>query len=349
MFWEVFSGSILAGLKAEQGGDARLSLFSQARQMLATNQADPFICKATYCLAVEYYKQGSFADAEQYCRKSLRLPETQFGNHLSAWNLIAESYKAMGNYRASIAASDQVIQGEGPDMMKYDLHQAALTRKADLLLQLTNVVDADRRAAERLLQPLTEIKNSGPFSDKRGQLIRARVDNLKELRDFSQAYEVGDDFIKSNPSDAFAPLIAADLCKLTNHYASLECLKSWVKFFSSGQATNSAALANLKLDLMNAYARRGEYKEATQIGRELADFKKEPNDPVPWGKNTLESVANVMEISQGQIVRDARLVGSPVAPEHKQPIRIVLLAFFALSCVILLAVVIKSKRNAKRH
>jgi len=346
-FWEKFSSSIMAGLREEKSADARTAILIEGKRLVKANQSDRFACGAMYRLGMEFHRQGSFAEALECFDKALQLTETQSGDHLCAWNMIAECHKATKDYAAAIIACDAVLKCDGPDIMKYDLYQAALTRKADLLLQSTNASVSDRRAAEALLEPLTEIKNSGPFSEKQGQLIRARIQNLKKLGEVQQAYEIGEYFIQKNPSDPYTPLICADLCMLTNHYASTAKLEFWVNFLSTNQVPNSAALANLKLDLMNAYARDGKFEQSVKIGKELADFKKAAGDPVPWGKDHLESVANVTKISQGQVERESRMGFHPETSERMKTRRIIVLSFISLSLLAFLAFFLKSRKSVK--
>ena len=322
--------------------EARTAILIEGEQLVETNQSDPFACKAMYSIGVEFYKQASYAEARECCEKALKLPDTPFGQHISAWNLIAECDKAMKDYIGAIQASDEVMKCDGPDLMKDDLQQAALTRKADLLLQLTNASTLDRQTAEAILGPLTEIKNSGPFNEMRGQLMRARIQNFKQLGEFQQANEAGVKFIKANPQDLFSPLIADDLCTLTNHYASSKSLEFWANYFSTNNATHSAAYANLELDLMNAYAREQFYEKAANIGQELQSFKKEANDPLPWGEPEKSSVVTVTTVAKGEIERERiqGIIPTRTNEELKRQ-RVVVCVLLALTSIIALLLLLK--------
>ena len=334
-FWESFSSSIMAKVREEQTAKARTTILTYGEHLVETNQSDPFACKAMYSIGVEFYKQASYIEARKCCERALKLPDTLFGEHISAWNLIAESDKALKDYAGAIQASDEVLKCDGSNLMKYDLQQAALTRKADLLLQLTNASPSDRQTAEAILGPLTEIKNSGPFNEVQGQLVRARIQNFKKMGEFQQAAEVGERFIKSNPQDLYAPLIADDLCTLTNHYASSKTLESWADYFTTNNAIRSAAFANLELDLMNAYAREQSYEKAAKIGQELQNFKKEANDPLPWGEPEKSSVVSVTTVTKGEIEREKTHGILPTrTPDELKNRRAIVLVIMALATAV---------------
>jgi tetratricopeptide (TPR) repeat protein len=342
-FWNDFAGSILEKLKVENNPSTRSAILLRGRQLIETNLSDPFACKAMYCMGVAYYRQNDFVRSREYCEKALKLPETQSGNYRSAWNLIAECYEASSNYVAAIKASEEVLKCNAPDIMKADLDRVALTRKADLLLRKANVSNGDRREAETVLAPLTEIKSLGTYSQLQGQLVRARIENLKKSRNIQDAYEIGDYFVKKNPSDPWAGVICSDLCKLTNHYAPRDQLETWVGFFETNHVKNCAGLINLKEDLMNAYARDGKYEQAVKLGNEIQSFQKATDDPVPWGKIDKESVANVVIVSHGvDLQRRGLVAATPKEKEQYATRRVIVLVVLALLTVVpLLALIFK--------
>jgi hypothetical protein len=205
----------------------------------------------------------------------------------------------------------------GPDILVHDLHQAAMTRKADLMLMSTNLSNEDRQRVEKLLKPLTEIVFSGSMSAPRGQLVLGRVQNLKKLGQVHDAFEVGQDFIISNPLDYYSPSIAANLCALTNRLISVEDAEFWVRFFAAKNATNTAAFANLKMDLMNAHARIGNFEITTKLAEELSRFRAAPDDPSPWSSSHLDEVSNLKTLSQGEVLRGKQTRLLPTGPKVK--------------------------------
>jgi tetratricopeptide (TPR) repeat protein len=346
-FWNNFAVSILEKLKEENNPTARTVILLKGRQVIETNLSDPFACQAMYSIGAAYYRQNDFIQARECCAEALKMPETQSGNYISAWNVIAECYEASSNYVAAIEACDEVLKCDAPGLMKADMDQAALTRKADLLLRKSELSDDDRHEAEAVLAPLTEIKNLGPYSKLQGQLVRARIENLQSLGNIKDAYAIGDYFVRKNPNDPWAAVICSDLCKLTNHYAPSDQLEEWVSFFETNHVKNCAGLINLKEDLMNAYARDGKYEQAVKLGNEIQSFKKATDDPVPWGKIDQEVVANVVTVSHGvDLQRRGLLAETPKEKNATGIRRVIVLVILALLTVVpLLALIFKTRHS----
>jgi tetratricopeptide (TPR) repeat protein len=337
-FWVKFSESILQVVRGESDLNRKSAIISNGAEMVSNNKSDRFACKALYDLALESYKSGYFSNSIELANRALLLPQTLPGDHLLLWNLIAESHKSNGNYSDSLFACDKVLLTSGPDVLFHDLHQAAMTRKADLMLMSTNISYEDRQKVERLLKPLTEIATSSSISAPRGQLLRGRIQNLKNLGQTNDAFEVGRYFIVNNPKDYYSPVIAADLCVLTNKYSSVDDVDLWVRFFVAKNATNTAAFANLKMDLMNAHARVGHFDVATKIAEELSRFRAMPEDPLPWSSSHLDEVDNLKTISQGEMLRlkENRLLPSGAKPKSEQWFIASLLAFCSLFGIVVI-------------
>jgi hypothetical protein len=300
-FWVKFSESILQDVRVESDLARKAAIILKGAELVSINKNDRFACKALYDLAIESYKSGCFSNSVDLANQALLLPQTLPGDHLLLWNLIAESHKGNSNYPDALLACDKVLLMSGPDGLVHDLHQAAMTRKADLMLISTNISYEDRQKVERLLKPLTEIATTSSISAPRGQLLRGRIKNLKDLGQVNDAFEVGRYFIINNPTDFYSPVIAADLCILTNRYSSVDDVDRWVRFFISKNATNTAAFANLKMDLMNAHARDGHFDIATRLAEELSRFRATRDDPLPWSTSHLEEVDNLKTLSRGEM------------------------------------------------
>ena len=168
---------------------------------------------------------------------------------------------------------------------------------------LTNITKANREIAEAILEPITEVDHYGPQSKYRGQLMRTRILNLKAEGKVTKAREVATRFLNTSLCDHWAPLIAVDICKLTSHAASREDLEKWLEFFESKRCKESAGLANLKLDLVSAYAREGKFDKAAELGEKLKAFTKAEDDPVSWHAPHQESVRSISTVSKGEFER----------------------------------------------
>jgi len=144
---------------------------------------------------------------------------------------------------------------------------------------------------------------SGPraiSAQQQASEVRAEIASLKENRDLENAFLAGDRFIQANPQHPYSPLIALDLCLLTNHYASREALQYWIRYFEIKNPTNhSAGLANLKYNLVNACARDALYEESYVLGQELLRFTRRTNDPIGWGPSQQGSILNTMAVCAG--------------------------------------------------
>ena len=323
-FWEQFQAEVLEEASLAAGTPRLSQILDEGEQLILKHCQHRFACLAAYRLAVQFYQDRQYAESIRACELALSFDETQSGNHLFAWNLIAESYKSLGDYPGSISASEALLAMDGPSPMKEDLYQMALVRKADLLLQDEAPTQEERMIAESILRPVTDFDQTGPLNDYKGQLIRARILNLKDAGELDQAMELAEDFVHHFPCDPWSPIIAVDTCKFYSHVASWEDLQGWLGFFSNSDCSPSAGLANLKLDLMSAYARVGMFDQATEIGEELKHFEKQKGDPVGWHTPHQESVHSITAISTGEVEREAtRSIQSTQKEGHQKRLRVV--------------------------
>jgi hypothetical protein len=340
-FWSQFSERFLYSVRRESVLTNKADIILKAANFVSANKNDRFACKALYDLALESYKAGCFSNSIDLSYQALLLSQTLPGDHLLLWNLIAESHKGNSNYRDAVLACDKILLMSGPDILVHDLHQAAITRKADLMLMSTNLSNEDRQKVEKLLKPLTEIVFSGSMSAPRGQLVCGRVRNLKKLGQVHDAFEVGRDFVIRNPFDYYSPSIAADLCALTNRLISVEDAEYWVRFFVAKNATNTAAFANLKMDLMNAHARIGNFEITTKLAEELSRFRPAPDDPLPWSSSHLEEVDNLKVLSQGEVLRGKQTRLLPTGPKAKIE-RWIVVSFLGLCSFISIVIIFRT-------
>jgi len=150
-FWNHFKRSVLAISMEETNTTAVSGILDNGAMLIKSHLTNEFACQAAYRLAVKYYQAGIYTNALKVADLALELTETQPGNHLLAWNLKAECYKSMGNYSSAIQASEEVLNREGPALLREDIHELALIRKADMILLSTNVTNAEREVAEAIL------------------------------------------------------------------------------------------------------------------------------------------------------------------------------------------------------
>lgn len=190
-FWSDFSERFLDSVRKESVLTNKSDIILKGANFVLANKNDRFACKALYDLALESYKAGCFSNSIDLSYQALLLSQTLPGDHLLLWNLIAESHKGNSNYRDSVLACDKILSMSGPDILVHDLHQAAMTRKADLMLMSTNLSHEDRQRVEKLLKPLTEIVFSGSMSAPRGQLVCGRVQNLKSWDKLTMHLKLG--------------------------------------------------------------------------------------------------------------------------------------------------------------
>lgn len=340
-FWSEFSERFLYSVRKELVLSKKSDIILKGANFVSVNKNDRFACKALYDLALESYKAGCFSNSIDLSYQALLLSQTLPGDHLLLWNLIAESHKGNSNYRDAVFACDKILLMSGPDILVHDLHQAAMTRKADLMLMSTNLSNEDRQRVEKLLKPLTEIVFSGSMSAPRGQLVCGRVQNLKKMGQVHDAFEVGQDFIINNPLDYYSPSIAANLCALTNRLISVEDAEYWVRFFVAKNATNTAAFANLKMDLMNAHARIGNFEITTKLADELSRFRAAPDDPSPWSSSHLDEVDNLKTLSQGEVLRGKQTRLLPIGPKAKIE-RWIVVSFLGLCSFISIVIIFRT-------
>ena len=348
-FWGEFSERFIYSVRKESVLSKKADLILKSANFVLVNKNNRFACKALYDLALESYKAGCFSNSIDLSNQALLLSQTLPGDHLLLWNLIAESHKGNSNYRDAVLACDKILLMSGPDILVHDLHQAAMTRKADLMLMSTNLSNNDRQIVEKLLKPLTEVVIGGSMSAPRGQLARGRLQNLKKLGQVHDAFEVGQDFIINNPLDYFSPAIAADLCALTNRLISVEDAEYWVHFFVTKNATNTASFANLKMDLMNAHARIGNFETTTKLAEELSRFRAAPDDPLPWSSSHLDEVDNLKTLSQGEVLRgkQTRLLPTGAKAKNERWIVISFLGLSSLISVVIICRTVGSSRTSK--
>ena len=76
-----------------------------------------------------------------------------------------------------------------------------------------------------------------------------------------------------------------------------------MRFFESKGCKESAGLANLKLDLVSAYAREGMFDNAAELGEKLKAFTKAEDDPVSWHAPHQESARSITTVSNGEVER----------------------------------------------
>lgn len=351
-FWNQFRNEILATSERLDGKEAVGKILDQGAEMIRNNKDHAFACQAACKLATKYYKYQKYTNSIKTAQLALKLPETDDGhNYIIAWNIIAESYKMLNMYQEAINASDKVLQNKTKeDVLTYNISQMALTRKADIILLKTNSTRSERVAAESILKSLTEISNTGPLSEYAGQMTRARISNLNKIGNKELAYEVGEEFIENNPTNYWSPCIAEDLCRLTNNIIAHEDFEIWLKYFKDRNTPDNAAIANLKLELMAAYAREGMNDKAQKIGKYLLKYKKHTDDPVPWRKPHTDSVKTMMTVTKGEILRDEAESHAKKVADEKQAVVIkwwllFQIIIFATLFVICIKYAIKCKKK----
>lgn len=295
-FWGHFQETVLSPEWAVQNASV---LTAYGVDLIRENQESKFANQAATRLAVKMRMSGLCSEALDVLDLALELPETHVGNHMRAWHTKAECLRVLGDNTGAAEASEEVLNYSEPTSLAQNLHQLALVRKADIILLSPDVVRDGRRIAEAALAPLTEIPNGGPGAEYRGQLVRARFLNLKEMGQLSKAERVAKDFLNDKPCDPWAPVIAVDLTKITEHLAKKTPLEHWLKFFRDKGCSESAGLAILKYTLMNTYTREEMYDEAIVLGRELMTFKKAEADPVSWSDHYLESIKATIIVASG--------------------------------------------------
>jgi hypothetical protein len=293
-FWESFTSQFLYPEKETNDATAKLRLLQQGWADVLTNAADPFACRASYSIGTELYKRSAFDDARAKFEWSLERPETFPGDHLFGKQMIAECYKATRDFSSSIRVSEEIIGStDGPATVRSMLQKEAAVRICDLSLASKTPSVDDRRTAESYFGFITTNQEGTNEVKPSANFVRKRMENLKQLGDFQKADSIGRDFLANNATDPFSPVLAMDLCTLTNGPGAWQDYERWVEYFQSKGVSNNAGIANLEYELMNAYTRAHKYKEAHEVGIVLLDFKEENGDPVPWGANERSSLLSM--------------------------------------------------------
>ena len=282
-FWEYFSTGILVRIAELENPEEAREPLSDGWRFVQENGSNIFACKAAYSIGLHAFKLGHIGLATETFHWTLGVPETNPGDHIMMRHMLAESYKAQGNYEEAISWSKEVIQAEGPPNLQKGLRQVALLRIADLTASSPTASENDRIRAELLFEAGSVSSGSGPVAAFKGPHLRSRMANLKQQEEYEQAKRLGLQFIELNHNDPFSPIIALDLCQLENQIPPIGDLEYWVKYFEERKISDSAGLANLRYSLFNGYIREEAYEKAAQLGAELLKVERKAGDPIPWG------------------------------------------------------------------
>ena len=294
LFWGNFTSQFLYPEKQTEDPTAKLEFLQRGWADVLTNAADPFACRASYSIGVELYKRSAFDDARAKFEWSLERPETFPGDHLFAKQMLAECYKATGDFSSCIRVSEEIKRStDGPVTIRTMLQKEAAARICDLALASKTPSVDDRRTAENYFEFISTNQDGTNEAKPSANLVRKRIENLKQLGDSQKADSIGRDFLANNATDSFSPILAMDLCILTNQLGVWQDYKRWVEYFQSKGVSNTAGIANLEYELMNAYTRAYKYNEAHEVGVVLLNFKEENGGPVPWGASERSSLLSM--------------------------------------------------------
>ncbi len=317
-FWAHFQSAVVIAARDEPDKKKAARILSYGEKLIELNSSNSkFACLAANRLVVRFYLLGRFTDSLRLADLALSLPETFPGNHKNAWYHKSLCYEKLGDFQAAEKASEQALRSDGPGVLKNSLRKKVERQKISRAAQLLRSADgtkAERVAAETILASAIETPElfegpeipEGVYNGYRSQLMYMLVKEMKKTGRGDEARVLAKDFIESNPCAAWPPTIARHICEFEgSDFISSKIdwekyskeLERWIVFFEEQGCGESAAIANLRFSLRNAYThiadglKRGSeeqkemYQKALVLGEKLMKFKKAKDDPVPqWGR-----------------------------------------------------------------
>lgn len=268
-------------------------------QQLSTEpDDDPWICLCYYQMGcVTFENIHNYSSAVDYFDRSLKYPETTYGNHLSALQMKMLSLKHLRRFQEAANVAHIIIETSGPDQLRRPIVPNAAYLEAQLREWADNGDGKQRALAEIMYENaltdtnITSLENgSESFKLEEGSL-RERVQNLLALHQTNNAAAVCQRFLDRNPQSYYAPLIALDLKRI--QAGRIPLTVNELVDIASKYNLHSGAGAHVLYELAAAKAREGNQRGAIDNAQELISLKLSETDPMPLDTSLLSAAIDI--------------------------------------------------------
>ena len=384
-FWEHFEQEVFEAAKGEQDKEKAWQILSYGEKLIELNRENKFACSAANRLVVSLFFLGRLEDALRLADMALSLPETEHGDHMVARHHKSLCYMELGDHQAAQEAAAEALASDGPEEWAEDIRNEAVNKKAMRrkiaaareLLRSEEGTKAERAEAEAILLQATKGKyleslylddpsippGYSPSKGRKGSLIRTLSKAMRKDGRIAEARKVALAFIHENPCDPLSPSIARDMCDRESEDYGMAELEGWVAFFEEKGCGEWAGVAHIRIDLQDAYTgvairlrtgseeKEAMLRKALALGEELKEFKKHPEDPVPWTEGgSQRAVKESAEMVRGLVDKaEGRRLEREERERHAKRMQIIGTAFLVVSGVIGFWAVLRQERRIKKQ